>query len=86
MKNYDNDKEVLSRSKRFAVAIPLIPALIYGLISGTVGVAVGAGVSKAVRAGQLGDAPVVMSKDYSEYPDYSAKPVWQAIYSEPYYD
>ena len=51
-----------------------------------VGASVGAGVSEAVRSGQQEDAQVVVSKDYIEYPDYSAKSVWQVVNSELYYD
>ena len=78
VKNYgsskDSKEEVLPWSKRFAVAIHHISALIYILISGSVRVAVVAGVSEAVRASQYPGAPVVVqSKDYNEhdYPECS---------------
>ena len=50
--NEDKNEEsgILSRKKRFAVVVPLLPALIYGLITRTMGVTVGAGTSEAIRA------------------------------------
>ena len=79
VRNYGSNKEeVLFRRKGFTVAIPLIPALIYGLISGTVGVAVGAGVSEAVRSLEHQDTPVVeQSKDYDnhDYTNYNTESV-----------
>ena len=55
LKNFDSedkneDNGILSRTKRFVVVVPLTPALIYGLITRTMGFAVGAGTSEVIRA------------------------------------
>ena len=60
--------------------VSLLPALIYGLITGTMGVAVGAGTSEAIRAIEAGTASdTENSNDSKDDSDNTDNTVWQAI-------
>ena len=56
---------------RFEVVVPLLPVMIYRLITGTMGITVGAGASEAIRAIEAAAYPAEKkSSDNSSREDY----------------
>ena len=68
------EKGALSCQKQFVIIVPLVHALVYSLISGTTGVAIGASSSEVIRAI---DSAVKLSDveasgdDMQDYVDYN---------------
>ena len=76
----NEESGILSRSKKLVVVVPLLPALIYGLITRSMGVDVGAGTSEAIRAIEAATSSDTKNSDDSkDDSDYADNTVWQAI-------